>query len=143
MKKKCSRCKLDKPLKDFYSKISKNGKSYKRGTCKKCHCIETKENREKNPEQRHMTVIKRKYGISKEIYFELMRCQNKKCAICEMEFGEVVSGRGDVYRPCVDHDHNTGKVRGLLCHNCNRVLGIFKDSPLLFEKAITYLKNVK
>lgn len=59
--------------------------------------------------------------------------QNKRCAICDKPFGKF----------CVDHDHATTKVRGLLCPNCNVGLGMFKDNALFLKQAISYLEMAK
>lgn len=60
------------------------------------------------------------------------------CGICGVSL--VLKGYGDS-SVCVDHDHDTGKVRGFLCNNCNRGLGLFKDNPVNLEKAIKYLND--
>jgi hypothetical protein len=57
--------------------------------------------------------------------------QNNKCAICQ----DVMK------KPCVDHNHNTGLVRKLLCSHCNSVLGMAKDNIQVLENAIEYLKS--
>jgi hypothetical protein len=67
------------------------------------------------------------YGLTAEDYAELVRTHDG-CAICQEK-----SKLG------VDHNHTTGKVRGLLCQACNRGLGHFKDSPSLLEKAKEYV----
>lgn len=72
-------------------------------------------------------------------YEALFRAQNGCCAICGREirsYQEAKSPR----QACVDHDHQTGKVRALLCPSCNRGLGQFSDSPRLLRKAATYLE---
>ncbi len=128
--KKCIQCKELKPKEDFYITINSVGKKYRRGRCKNCHCKKTAENYRKNPEVKHMSRVKALYGISKEDYKKLFEKQNGKCAICELTFKESL---------CVDHNHKTGKVRGLLCHNCNRAIGLFKDNALTTMKATLYL----
>jgi len=70
----------------------------------------------------------------------LLQAQNSRCAICGASHGHK-SRRGTVCRLAIDHDHETGKVRGLLCNNCNRGLGRFKDSIENLEAAIRYLKR--
>lgn len=79
-----------------------------------------------------------RYGITYDNYCELLKEQNHKCAICGID---EVDSRS--HKLCVDHDHETGKVRQLLCHNCNCGLGHFKDSAILLEKALEYLKKHK
>ena len=74
------------------------------------------------------------YGITVEQYDKLFDLQDGKCAICKSSD----TGRGDEWF-CVDHDHSTGKVRGLLCNNCNRGLGLFKDSELILKSAKNYV----
>jgi len=79
-------------------------------------------------------------GLTGSGYERLLKEQNGRCAIC---------GRPDGHRSCkgkqcklaVDHDHKAGTVRGLLCNNCNRGLGRFKDSVKLLEAAICYLQR--
>lgn len=76
-------------------------------------------------------ALKRKYKITLEQYQELFEKQNGVCAICKgIEEGRMLS---------VDHNHSTGKVRGLLCGSCNRALGLFQDSPVLLETAKEYV----
>lgn len=80
-------------------------------------------------------LIRRMYGITKEQYDELLAFQNNKCAIC----GKTQEPDGR--RLAIDHCHTTGKVRGILCNNCNNGLGSFGDNIEGMLKAIEYLKN--
>jgi hypothetical protein len=75
----------------------------------------------------------KRYGMTLEDYERMYVAQNGQCAIC----GVQVQGE----RMCVDHDHSTSKVRGLLCRLCNKSLGGFRDSLDLLERAIAYLKR--
>ena len=75
-------------------------------------------------------VLKSRYGITMEDYYKMLEAQNNKCAVCKIEATKTLD---------VDHDHNTGKVRGLLCNNCNRGLGHLKDSITNLQNAIDYL----
>lgn len=77
--------------------------------------------------------IKDSYGVSEEVYKDLLERQFGKCAICGASW--QASGR----RFSVDHSHETGKVRGLLCGSCNFGLGQFKDDPDLLMRAVGYL----
>lgn len=76
---------------------------------------------------------KRSFGISVEEYDLMVLKQDNKCAICAIHQSQ------EKRRFAVDHDHKTGKIRGLLCINCNRGIGALKDSSELLEKAIDYL----
>jgi len=82
----------------------------------------------------------RRNQCSTDLFESLLRAQDGKCAICGVSEGHR-SRRGTVCRLAVDHDHQTGKVRGLLCNNCNRGLGRFKDSVENLEAALRYLKR--
>lgn len=77
--------------------------------------------------------IKYRYGISLMQYEQLLSQQHGKCAIC---YCDEPSGAGQWH---IDHCHETGKIRGLLCHHCNISLGGFKDSVDLLQNAINYL----
>jgi len=64
----------------------------------------------------------------KEIYDELFEKQNGVCAICgKVETAKQPRGKGKINKLCIDHNHTTGKIRGLLCHRCNFKLGYFED----------------
>lgn len=74
--------------------------------------------------------LKREYGLTLEQYSQMLVDQNHQCPICELEVKLVV-----------DHNHDTGKVRGLLCGKCNKGLGIFADDTSRLTRAIVYLKE--
>lgn len=82
---------------------------------------------------------RRNYGVSRSWVLQKLEEQGGTCAICKT-FGfkmreDHVTGMN------LDHDHKTGKPRGLLCHNCNRGLGLFRDSEELLESARKYLND--
>lgn len=81
------------------------------------------------------TVLKTKYGITLEDYNIMLFEQDGCCTICNTHHTEFTKGLA------VDHCHTTGKVRGLLCVQCNLALGNFKDDITLMKKAIKYLKK--
>lgn len=85
------------------------------------------------------TYLERRYGITQEQLEEMNVAQSGKCKICRKE----ESGRVERGRLYIDHCHITGKVRGLLCHQCNAGLGMFKDNLESLAAAIEYLKGSK
>jgi len=78
-----------------------------------------------------------KYGITLEQKNEMLESQGSVCAICGISNPTNREGRGSGWR--LDHCHDTGKVRGVLCHNCNIGLGHFRDDPEVMQRAIAYL----
>jgi hypothetical protein len=81
--------------------------------------------------------LKRNYGLSAIEKQEMLERQDRKCAICRLD--ETLSIRGKRVGLAVDHCHDSGKVRGLLCYNCNTGLGAFKDNPGILQAALHYL----
>jgi len=85
-------------------------------------------------EAQHKAGLKRKFGITPEQYQAIYEAQNGKCAICQRATGKIK-------KLAVDHDHKTGKIRGLLCSVCNRmILGSLRDDIEALQRAIDYLK---
>ncbi len=80
-----------------------------------------------------------RYGLTIEEYDSMFKSQNGVCAICGKPESMTVNGK--VRRISIDHCHKTGKVRGLLCVECNSAIGKFDDDPNLIQKAIDYLKK--
>jgi len=80
--------------------------------------------------------LKSMYGISSSEYWAMMEAQNGVCAIC----GQTENGGKKL---AVDHDHDTGAIRGLLCGACNKGLGHFQDSEKIMDAAIQYLQVAK
>lgn len=80
--------------------------------------------------------IKYNFGVTVEDYAALLKKCGGVCSICE---GPFVIGK--IKRPCVDHNHKTGKVRGLLCHTCNAGLGKFKDDVIRMQMAVDYRES--
>lgn len=83
-------------------------------------------------------IIRRVYGITLQEYDNMLYEQGNGCAICGTK-NDVVEGR----RLAIDHCHDTGKVRGILCARCNQALGLFCDSVDNLESAVQYLKKHK
>lgn len=88
-------------------------------------------------EKAHERRLRASYGITKEEYDARMASQAGLCKIC----GKPQPDLRKTKRLCVDHSHTTGKVRALLCRNCNAGLGMFKDDPVLLEHAASYLRE--
>lgn len=142
--RKCSLCERELPTSEFYK--DKRGVDGLTRRCRDCHSRKSYESRMKalgTPSARRDYSRKyyrqSKYGLTPEEY-ELMRAeQDDKCAICNE--AEIDTWRGHVKDLAVDHDHNTGQVRGLLCAQCNTGIGKFKDNPELLKAAIAYLET--
>jgi hypothetical protein len=87
---------------------------------------------------RHRKGLWELYKLTPEEYRAMYDAQNGVCFICQ----QTTQGRGQKNnRLAVDHNHSTGKIRGLLCSHCNTALGLFRDSPELLKSAINYLKE--
>lgn len=79
--------------------------------------------------------IEKKYRVSPDDLEAMLAKQDSACAICITPFGDL-----PVDRYNVDHDHNTGHVRGLLCQRCNQALGMMEDDPVKLDRAAQYLR---
>lgn len=159
--KTCTKCGVQRLLSDFHKHSgSPDRLSY---WCKKCvleHAVTWRKNNSERfratrrawnarPESkvRHRAWVaenkdrqvgyqrKYKYGITTAEFDTMMASQNNTCLLCGLPFG---STKGQ--SPAVDHDHDTGAIRGILHGNCNRGLGFFRDDPQLLDAARFYLK---
>ena len=136
MLKKCSDCQVEKPLDDFH-KNSNRPPHNRAGRCKPCAAVYSanwyQANKDRLIPRMRKTAYARRYKFTVEEYEILLAEQGNGCAICKAITGS--NGK----RLSVDHNHQTGVVRGLLCDDCNIGLGKFKDNPSLLAKAINYL----
>lgn len=83
--------------------------------------------------------LKRRFGISLHEYGQMLVAQNGKCAICSSTDAGTRDGMPKAL--AVDHDHRTGKIRGLLCESCNQGIGKLKDDPKILRLAADYLER--
>jgi hypothetical protein len=113
----CSGCEQMQELEEF--RFSKSNWDNKSKLCNEC---------------KWKYWIKRKYNLDYSLFLELLTQQNGKCAICEKEF-EITSRS----HPDVDHCHNTGIVRGLLCRKCNTGIGLLNHDTNNLKRAVKYL----
>lgn len=143
---KCETCQEERDINLFYP--------YNKKMCKICNREKNKKWRKNNPEkvreQRKQQIknnpyhfyfkkIKIDHGITKEEYWTLFYNQNKCCSICKNRGREgKESGRKYLF---VDHDHITGRIRGLLCHHCNSAIGFARDNTDTLKNAIIYLEK--
>ena len=92
---------------------------------------------QKNKTAHRNRMLKLNFGITLEEYNEIFNQQDGVCAICET--AETGTRNGAPITLAVDHCHDTGEIRGLLCRQCNSALGWFKDDRELLYKALMYL----
>jgi hypothetical protein len=140
--KTCCVCSARKPFTEFFNfKNKSDGKSYR---CKDCDTEARKKWSDTNPEKAHLSNrgrnLKHKYGVNLEWYEDQFKKQNYSCAICESKTNKT-SGDREFWNFSVDHCHDSGKVRGILCNNCNRALGLLQDSAELLQRAKNYLEK--
>lgn len=134
----CSICKLWKDVKLYSPDRRRPGALLRR--CRPCQVEAVKTSREKNgswPAWQNGMYL-RKYGITLDQYDEMAEEQDHKCALCGMP--ETTSNKE---RLCIDHDHDTGRVRRLLCSNCNRALGLLRDDSVLLRAAAAYIESYR
>lgn len=132
----CSKCKIEKPTIEFHK--DSNGKLGVRASCKTCDLERHRIYRRNNPTRYVDYVIEqnlRRFNLTLEEYNEMLLEQNFKCAICKKE--QNLCSR----RFAVDHCHTTGKVRSLLCSNCNTALGLLKEDVVIVSSLLEYIKS--
>ncbi len=163
--KTCSGCKLIKLLDDFHN--ANNTKSGKQSQCKSCAVLSARKWKIKNPEKslevnrnwvkrnpeasknyhrknrtkRLEHTAKKLYNLDSLEYRSLFLKYQNKCAVCLNEETKIDHRTGNIKRLSIDHDHKTGKVRGLLCSNCNLLLGHSKENKNTLLKMIDYINE--
>jgi hypothetical protein len=135
MNKTCKTCNIEKPI-DLFSKG--NGKYKKLNVCKVCdaqarrdrYWSMTPEQKQTRREAQRIQEYKRNYGLEESLALSLAKCRIGECKICNK-----------VTKLVVDHCHETKVVRGLICDNCNKMLGHSFDNPSTLIKAAEYLRK--
>lgn len=135
--KQCRNCDERKPFSEYTtSKLRSDGRH---SVCKKCCQDYHQEWRDENPSKIREQTLRNRYGIDQSIFDSMLEQQQHRCAVC----GSMDAQRKDLDKLVIDHCHESGKVRGLLCHNCNAGLGHFKDNPQWLMSAVRYLTSYK
>lgn len=132
--KTCSSCNVERLVSQFHK--SRNTRDGLDPRCKPCRKLDTTR-RPQDPQRVRANTLRRLYGITPEEYDRLLDQQSGLCAICHKP--ETMLRLGVQRGLCVDHDHKTGAVRGLLCASCNFAVGRFHDDPELMHSAARYL----
>lgn len=137
---KCNKCEIEKPETDYYSNNPRRCKVCVRAISKAWKAANPERNKATNKKWNDNNYSKKRYrdlqshyGITPEKYEEIFALQNGRCKICNKHQNEFSK------RLAVDHCHITKKVRGLLCGNCNLMLGYAEDKVDLLQKGINYL----
>ena len=146
MFKTCTKCKETRPIDDFHN--DRTGKNGKRSQCRFCVLAANKDWQARNPEhakecwkrssnKRYSKDVRQKrrlksYNLSESQYTLLVSFSAGKCNICERELGT---------KEHIDHCHDSGKVRGLLCVKCNTAIGLLNDDAALMRRAIEYIER--
>lgn len=134
MIKTCKLCLQEKSTDEFYSFYDKwADKNYVGARCKPCH-QQYRRDSLTTTRNRKAEKLKLRYGLTFEQWEQIREVENYACMICgitEDEMGKKLD---------VDHCHDTGKVRGVLCNPCNNVLGTARDSIDILIAAAKYLE---
>jgi hypothetical protein len=125
--KTCTKCLVEKELAEFRNQAaSRDGKNQR---CRACSREHDRKRYNSNPERHRRAMLKYKYGISLERLNDMNTKQGGKCAVCRKKRNLVV-----------DHCHNTGVVRGLLCATCNSLEGLLKDRAFR-DRLLSYMES--
>jgi hypothetical protein len=155
----CTKCQTTREDNEFYKQPAYGGrKARKQSICKYCRCSSMKHKYENDYQYRLNQInsssdwqknnqdkwkdkdLRIRYGIRLIEYRQMLESQNKVCAICGgPETRKAISGK--LCSLHVDHNHENGQIRGLLCHHCNTGIGSFKESIELMKKAISYIEK--
>lgn len=150
--KVCKGCKQLLGLEHFIqrSRLDKNGNGYFFTKCKACYGpdkakkkIAQEKYKQKSKDKARAALLQRNYNLLWAEYLELFEKQQGCCAICKvsLKLHQEPHQQGHSGVAAVDHDHKTGKVRGLLCRPCNSGIGFLQDSALLCKLASSYLEK--
>ena len=133
--KECTKCGALKEMTEFY--FRKDRQVY-RSACSSCMFIAAREYRARPDKARCLkdAYYKKTYGIGIVDYERMLEEQGRCCAICHINVEHV---KHQVLH--IDHDHDSGAVRALLCGSCNRALGLMNDSSKFLTAAADYLKR--
>lgn len=144
MAKRCNKCGEVKPLSEFH--VQKNSPDGKRYACKYCTSLRMSKKYEtaEEKESQRRASVKWKYGITWQKVEDMYEEQGCLCAICSRPISLDVQTKGNMHKSArIDHCHESGKVRGLLCDWCNVGIGRFSDNPEHLRNAIAYLEKYR
>jgi len=148
--KVCASCKKELSIESFRVLTTARDVGRYRHMCRDCERIYSREYAEQHEEEQFDSNLKRKYGITSVDYEVLFTIQKGLCAICRKPekrrgSGGKVGLRGPktdkIRRLAVDHDHTTGQVRGLVCHDCNVTMGFLDESPERIGQILHYMTS--
>ena len=105
---------------------------------KECRKKYYTENKEKIDTDKRKSALKNNFGITIEQFNEMSKNQDNRCGICNNLFTV-----GKPFNPNIDHNHVTNKIRGLLCGQCNRSIGLLRDNPVIIKNAIKWITERK
>ena len=135
MTKVCKHCEVEKEKTEFYLFFDKwAGKSYMSTRCKPCH-LAYKQNNPNRARNQKAEKLQLRYGLTYESWETMREEQNYACMICGIT-EEQLGKRLDV-----DHCHDSGKARGLLCNPCNNMIGHARDNPDILAAGSEYMRE--
>lgn len=154
--KKCTSCEVEKDVTEF-GVFEQRGDTFVRGQCNSCRSALERQKRVDDPERARKIDNDRYYQkkaedpVAQSAYYRDWHLRNKydmtlaefDALAASLDYLCEICGREETVRKnlAVDHNHETGNVRGLLCASCNSALGLLQDSPYVLEAATAYLKE--
>lgn len=111
------------------NECKRNLRHFAKGLCKTCYLRNWEKRR--NPNGRRERMLKRNYGMTLADFNKYLILQNDSCAICGRKPNRMLH---------VDHNHENGEIRGLLCYQCNAAIGYMYDNPEIAKKVVEYLE---